>query len=107
VLYRSIFDTINELLQAENFGDSAKMMNRYLKPDMLIINDMGIKKLHKRSGEYLFEIVMRRYELRFTIMISNWLLEEWGKLTLDGSPIGDVPIDTAILDRILHRAEVM
>lgn len=101
VLYRSIFDTITELIQAENFGDSIKTMNRYLKVDLLIIDDMGIKKLPQQSGEYLFEIIMRRYELRSTIMTSNRPLEEWGKL------IGDVPTATAILDRILHRAEII
>jgi len=101
VLYRSIFDTVGELIQAENFGDSAKMMKHYLKPDLLIIDDMGIKKLPKQSGEYLFEIIMRRHEIRSTIMTSNRPLEEWGKL------IGDVPTATAILDRILHKAEII
>ena len=33
-------------------------MARYLRPDLLIIDDMGIKQLPKRSGEYLFEIIM-------------------------------------------------
>jgi len=101
VLYRSIFDTVSELIQAENFGDNVKTMNRYLKVDLLIIDDMGIKKLPRQSGEYLFEIIMRRHELRSTIMTSNRPLEEWGKL------IGDVPTATAILDRILHRAEII
>jgi len=101
VLYRSIFDTIAELTQAENFGDSTRTMNRYLKPDLLIIDDMGVKRLPRQSGEYLFEIIMRRYELRSTIMTSNRPLDEWGKL------IGDVPTATAILDRILHRAEII
>jgi len=101
VLYRSIFDTINELFQAENFGDSPKIMKQYLQPDLLIIDDMGIKKLPKQSGEYLFEIIMRRHELRSTIMTSNRPLDEWGKL------IGDVPTATAILDRILQKAEII
>jgi len=101
VLYRSIFDTISELIQAENFGDSVKMMKRYLMPDLLIIDDMGIKKLPKQSGEYLFEIIMRRHELRSTVMTSNRPLEEWGKL------IGDVLTATAILDRILQKAEII
>ena len=55
----------------------------------------------KRSGEYLFEIIMRRYETRSTVMTSNRPLEDWGKL------IGDVPSATAILDRFLHHAEVV
>ena len=62
---------------------------------------MGMKQLPKRSGEYLFEIVMRRYETRSTMMTSNRPLEDWGKL------IGDVPSATAILDRFLHHAEIV
>ena len=74
---------------------------RYLRPDLLIIDDMGMKQLPKRSGEYLFEIIMRRHELRSTMMTSNRPLEDWGKL------IGDVPAATAILDRILQSAEII
>ncbi len=62
---------------------------------------MGMKQLPKRSGEYLFEIIMRRYETRSTVMTSNRPLEDWGKL------IGDVPSATAILDRFLHHAEII
>ena len=101
VLYRSIFDTVSELNQAEVLNDSDKILRRYLRPDLLIIDDMGLKKLPKQSGEYLFEIIMRRYELRSTIMTSNRPLDEWGKL------IGDVPTATAILDRFLSRANVI
>ena len=49
----------------------------------------------------LFEIIMRRYETRSTMMTSNRPLEDWGKL------IGDVPSATAILDRFLHHAEIV
>ena len=77
------------------------MLTKYLKPDLLIIDDMGMKQLPKRSGEYLFEIIMRRYETRSTMMTSNRPLEDWGKL------LGDVPSATAILDRFLHHAEVV
>jgi len=76
-------------------------MERYLRADLLIIDDMGMKQLPKRSGEYLFEIIMRRYQVRSTMMTSNRPLEDWGKL------IGDVPAATAILDRFLHNAEVI
>ena len=55
----------------------------------------------RKSGEVLFEIIMRRYETRSTLMTSNRPLEDWGKL------IGDVPSATAILDRFLHHAEII
>ena len=101
VLYRSIFDAVREFLHDEAFAGGDKVLGRYLKPDLLIIDDFGMKQLPKRSGECLFEVIMRRYETRSTVMTSNRPLEDWGKL------IGDVPSATAILDRFLHHAEVL
>jgi DNA replication protein DnaC len=101
VLYRSIFDVVRDFLHDEALAAEDKVLARYLKPDLLIIDDMGMKQLPKRSGEYLFEIVMRRYEKRSTMMTSNRPLEDWGKL------LGDVPAATAILDRFLHHADII
>ena len=101
VRYRSIFDVVRDFLHDEAFANQDNVLAKYLKPDLLIIDDMGIKQLPKRSGEYLFEIVMRRYETKSTIMTSNRPLEDWGKL------LGDVPSATAILDRFLHHAEII
>ena len=101
VLYRSIFDVVRDFLQDEALEGQDRILNKYLKPDLLIIDDMGMKQLPKRSGEYLFEVVMRRYETRSTMMTSNRPLEDWGKL------LGDVPSATAILDRFLHHATIL
>jgi DNA replication protein DnaC len=101
VLYRSVFDVVRDFLHDEALSAEDKVLARYLKPDLLIIDDMGMKQLPKRSGEYLFEIIMRRYETRSTMMTSNRPLEDWGKL------LGDVPTATAILDRFLHHAEMV
>jgi DNA replication protein DnaC len=101
VLYRSIFDLVNQLIRDEAFAMEDKVMARHLKADLLIIDDMGLRALPKQSGEYLFEIIMRRYENKSTIMTSNRPLEDWGKL------VGDVPAATAILDRFLHHADVI
>ena len=101
VLYRSIFDVVRDFLYDEALEGQDRMLNKYLKPDLLIVDDMGMKNLPKKSGEFLFEIIMRRYETRSTMMTSNRPLEDWGKL------IGDVPSATAILDRFLHHAEVI
>lgn len=101
VYYRSIFDVVRDLLHDEAMDGHERVMNRYLKPDLLIIDDFGMKQLPKRSGEFLFEIVMRRYETRSTMMTTNRPLEDWGKL------LGDVPTATAILDRFLHHAEII
>jgi DNA replication protein DnaC len=101
VFYRSIFDAVRDFLHDEAFDGHDRIMAKYLKPDLLILDDMGLKQLPKKSGEYLFEIIMRRHQLRATMMTSNRPLEDWGKL------IGDVPAATAILDRLLANAEIV
>jgi DNA replication protein DnaC len=101
VLYRSIFDLVREFLRDEALAGEEKTLARYLKPDLLIVDDMGLKQLPKNTAEHLFEVVMRRYENRATVMTSNRPIEEWGKL------VGDVPAAGAILDRFLHHAEVV
>jgi len=101
VYYRSIFDVVRDFLKAENLGEDEKVLGRYLKPELLVIDDMGMKQLPKRSGEYLFEIIMRRHQNRSTVMTSNRPIEEWGKL------LQDVPSATAILDRFLSEALII
>jgi DNA replication protein DnaC len=96
VLCRSIFDLVRDFMKDEAFKQQDRTLRRYLKPDLVIIDDMGLKALPKQSGEYLLEVVMRRYENRSTIMTSNRPLEDWGKL------LSDVPTAGAILDRFLH-----
>jgi len=101
VYYRSIFDLVRDFLHEDAFAGEDKVLAKYLKPDVLIIDDMGMKQLPRKGGEYLFEVIMRRYEVRSTMMTSNRPLEDWGKL------LGDVPAASAILDRFLHHAETI
>ena len=101
VLYRSVFDMVRDFNQDEALAGEDRVLKRYLKPELLIIDDMGMKQLPKKGGEFLFEVVMRRHELRSTVMTSNRPIEDWGKL------MGDVPSATAILDRFLQNAAIV
>ena len=101
VLYRSIFDLVRDFLKDEALNQQDKTPRKYLMPELVINDDMGLKQLPKHSGEYLLEVIMRRYENRSTIMTSNRPLEEWGKL------LSDVPTAGAIIDRFLHHAQVI
>jgi DNA replication protein DnaC len=92
---------VRDFLKDEAFNQQDRVLRRYLKPDLLIIDDMGLKALPKHSGEYLLEVVMRRYENHSTIMTSNRPIQDWGKL------LGDVPAASAILDRFLHHAHTI
>jgi DNA replication protein DnaC len=64
---------------------------------LLIIDDLGMRKLGPTAGEELLEIVMRRYERASTLLTSNLPVEDWGKL------LGDSAAVTAMLDRLLHH----
>lgn len=100
VCYRSIFDLVRDFLAEDALQSRDRVLHPYLKSDLLIIDDMGLRTLPKHSSEYLLEVVMRRYETRSTIMTSNRPLEDWGKL------LQDVPTAGAVLDRFLHHATV-
>ena len=101
VYYRSIFDLVRDLRAEGGAAEENRLLSRYLKPELLIIDDMGLKELPARSGEILLEIILRRHESRSTLMTSNRPVEDWGKL------LGDVPTAGAILDRLLSRAEII
>ena len=101
VKYRSVFDLVRDFAQEEALGGGDQLLPGYLRPDLLIIDDMGLKQLPRKSGEYLFEVVMRRHQLKATLMTSNRPVEDWGKL------IQDTPAAAAILDRFLQQAEVI
>jgi DNA replication protein DnaC len=101
VTYCSIFDLVRQLQAEQSPAELDRTLARYLKPDLLLIDDMGLKVLPPKSGEILLEVILRRYETRSTLMTSNRPVEEWGKL------LHDVPAATAILDRFLHHAETI
>jgi DNA replication protein DnaC len=68
---------------------------------LLVIDDLGMRKLPSTAAEDLLEIVMRRYERASTLITSNRPVEDWGKL------LGDTAAVTALLDRALHHAHVL
>jgi DNA replication protein DnaC len=102
VLYRSVFDLARDLTpDPHKPAETERTLQRYLRADLLILDDMGMKNLTPAATEHLLEIIMRRYETRSTLMTSNRPLDHWGTL------LGDQPTATAILDRVLHRAEII
>ena len=101
VIYREAHILLEEIAEAVLDGKRKEHMELLTTVPLLIIDDLGMRKLGPTAAEELLEIVMRRYETRSTVMTSNRPLEDWGKL------IGDVPAATAILDRFLHHAEII
>lgn len=100
--YRSIFELVRDLnATGTDSGRQEQVLKRYLKPELLIIDDMGMKALPRHGAELLLEIIVRRNGLRSTLMTSNRPIDAWGEL------LGDVPAASAILDRLLHHAEIL
>ena len=100
--YRSIFELVRDLnATGTDSSQQEQTLNRYLKPDLLIIDDMGMKALPKHGAELLLEIIVRRNGLRSTLMTTNRPIDAWGEL------LGDLPSAGAILDRLLHHAEII
>jgi DNA replication protein DnaC len=101
VLYCSVFDLVRELQADQSPAEAQRTLTRYLKPELLCIDDFGMKHFPPKSAETLLELIVRRHQNRSTLMTSNRPIEDWGQL------LGDMPAATAILDRFLQQAEII
>ena len=96
VLYREAHQLFEELVFAEVSDERSQLVATLAEIPLLIIDDLGMRKLPASAAEDLLEIVMRRYERASTIT-SNRPLEDWPKM------FSDTPAVTAFLDRLMHH----
>jgi DNA replication protein DnaC len=101
VLYREAHVLLEELADATLDGKHKEHMEMLSTVPLLIIDDLGMRKLPLTAAEELLEIIMRRYERTSTLLTSNRPVEDWGKL------LGDSAAVTAMLDRLLHHGHVL
>jgi DNA replication protein DnaC len=101
VVYREAHTLVDELTDAQLAGTRKATLVYLTTVPLLIIDDLGMRKLPATAAEDLLEIVMRRYERASTLITSNRPVEDWGKL------LGDAAAVTALLDRLLHHAHVL
>ena len=101
VLYREAHGLVDELADAQLAGTRKSYLAQVSAVPLLVIDDLGMKRLPHTAAEDLLEIVMRRYERGSTLITSNRPVEDWGKL------LGDTAAVTALLDRLLHHAHVL
>lgn len=99
--YKVLFTTVNEMLEelyisrADN--SFQQKLRYYISPDLLILDELGLKKLIQNSVDDFYEIISRRYEKGSIIVTSNKVFEEWARIFYD--PV----LATAILDRFIHH----
>ncbi len=101
VLFTTLSDLALDLAAAPHPSLVSKRLRRYLAPRLLIIDEIGYTKLEEAQSNALFELVRDRYEQGSTILTSNTSFSEWGHL------LGNEVLATALLDRLLHHAEVI
>lgn len=99
--YNVLFTTVNQMLEelymsrADNSFNSK--IKKYISPDLLILDELGLKKLTQSNVDDFYEIIARRYENGSIIITTNKVFDEWGRIFYD--PV----LATAILDRFIHH----
>jgi DNA replication protein DnaC len=101
VLYRETHTLLDELADATLDGTRKEYIEWLVSLPLLILDDLGMRKLPLTAAEDLLEIIMRRYERASTLLTSNRPVEDWGKL------LGDAAAVSAMLDRVLHHGHVL
>jgi DNA replication protein DnaC len=101
VLYASIFDLAEDLAEACALGTRRQFIQELTKPNLLIIDEFGMRNLPKNTAEDLLEIFHRRYHAGANMIATNRPIEDWGKI------LGDTAATSAILDRFLHNIHLL
>jgi len=101
VFYREAHLLIEQIADATLDGTRKACFAELAAVPLLIVDDLGMRKLPHTAAEDLLEVIMRRYERASTILTSNRPVDDWGKL------LGDTAAVTALLDRLLHHAHVL
>ena len=100
VMYREAHVLIEDIHQARELGELRKYRATLKAADLLVIDDLFLRKLPPNAGDELADIIMSRYEKSSTLITSNREIEDWGKL------LGDVVIVTPLLDRLMHHGNL-
>jgi DNA replication protein DnaC len=100
VLFTSVSEMLHNLNAAKADNSYYKKLNFYLEPKLLILDELGFKKLPNYSADDFFEVISKRYEKGSVIITTNKSFEQWGDIFTD--PI----LASAILDRIVHHSTI-
>jgi DNA replication protein DnaC len=101
VLYVAAHDMLKQLRAARADGSHDRRMLRFTAPDLLIIDDLGLRPLSGDEPLDLYEIIRQRYERAATLITTNRAVDELAQL------FGDPLLASAAMDRLLHNAHVM
>jgi DNA replication protein DnaC len=101
VLFTSATALLAALARAESEGQLSDKITFYVKPRLLVIDELGYLPFEKRSAHLFFQLVARRYERGSMLITTNQLIGQWGTV------FGDDVLAAAILDRLLHHSHTL
>ena len=101
-LFTTAINIINSIAAALATGSIKREMSKYLKPSILVIDELGYLPIDKFGADCLFQVISGRYELSSTIITTNRAFKNWAEIFNN-----DSVITSALLDRLLHHAETV
>lgn len=101
-LFTTAIDMVNTLSAARGTGALKRAMNRYLRPTIVLVDELGFLPVDKTGADLLFQIISGRYERGSTIVTSNRVYKKWPEIFNN-----DSTLTSALLDRLLHHAETV
>jgi len=102
VMFTTAIDVINTLTADQAAGQLKKGLKRYLKPALLILDELGYLPIDKHGADLLFQIISYRYEKGSILITSNRAYKQWPQIFNN-----DATLTSAILDRLLHHADTL
>ncbi len=102
VLFTSAIETINDLSAAQHAGRLKQELKKYLKPALLIIDELGYLPIDKTGADLLFQVISQRYEQGAIIITTNRVFRDWPQIFNN-----DSTLTSALLDRLLHHTEAV
>jgi len=102
VLFTSAIDVINTLAGAQAAGRLKFELRKYIRPRVLILDEIGYLPIDKTGADLLFQIISQRYEHGSTIITTNRVYKKWAEIFNN-----DSTLTSAVLDRLLHHAETV
>jgi len=102
VLFTNAVDAINTLIVAQKSGRLKLELRKYLKPELLILDELGYLPIDKTGADLLFQIISGRYETGSTVITTNRAFKDWPEIFNN-----DSTLTSALLDRLLHHAQTV
>jgi DNA replication protein DnaC len=102
VLFTSAIDIVNTLSAAVHTGRLKTEIKKYLKPGILVVDELGYLPVDKAGADLLFQVISQRYEKGPIILTTNKPFKKWAEIFNN-----DSTLTSALLDRLLHHAETV